>query len=291
MSKAIRLLHGDFGRVALLEMNASLVTHAHHHCHILLKAAGPDTAFRVGDSHAPLSDNNAVLVNAWEPHAYVHDNLGNAHTDILALYLEPSWLGKFSPKINQAIYPKFFEKTCSTLKPNQKKLVETIVMELLWSDSLTHDQLEPMLADLSLSFLEGSDGALRHYSHFYGQGKSFMDPRIRKAIAMLRENPDLAMDMGQLATSVRLSRSHFFELFRRCTGLSPVVYANALKMEQAFQTLAETSLSMDEISASLGFSAQSHFTRFFKQHQGVVPSHYRRQLETQLETKEIQTPG
>lgn len=287
MSKAIRLLHGDFGRVALLQMNAPLVTHAHHHCHILLKAAGPDTAFRVGEAHAPLTDDNAVLVNAWESHAYVHDNAASLHTDILALYLEPSWLGKFSPKINQALYPKFFEQTCSALKPNQKKLVETIVMELWWSDDLTHDQLEPMLADLSLSFLEGSDSALRHYSHFHGQGRSFMDSRIRKAIALLRENPDLGADMAKLAQTVQLSRSHFFELFRRCTGLSPVVYANALKMEQAFHTLAQTNLSIDEISSSLGFSAQSHFTRFFKQHQGVVPSHYRRQLET----KEIQTPG
>lgn len=285
MSKAIRLLHGEFGRVALLEMNAPLVTHAHHHCHILLKAAGPDTAFRVSERHAPLTDENAVLVNAWEPHAYVHDNPADERTNILALYLEPSWLGKFSSKFNQPLYPRFFERTCSILKPNQKKLIETIVLELWWSDSLSIDQLEFMLAELSLSFLEGSDGALRQRHHFYGQGKSFMDARIRKAISLMRENPDLGSDIGSLAALVRLSRSHFFELFRRCTGLSPVVYANALKMEQAFQTLAATNLSMDEISNTLGFSAQSHFTRFFKQHQGVVPSHYRRQLET----KEIQT--
>jgi len=285
MSKAIRLLHGDFGRVALLEMNAPLVTHAHHHCHILLKAAGPDTTFRVSESSAPLTDGNAVLVNAWEPHAYVHNDPADELTIILALYLEPTWLGKFSSKINQALYPKFFERTCSALKPNQKKLIETIVLELWWSDSLSLEQLESMLAELSLSFLEGSDGALRQRAHFYGQGKSFMDPRIRRAIGLLRENPDLVSDMGTLATAVQLSRSHFFELFRRCTGLSPVVYANALKMEQAFQTLAEKRLSMDEISSTLGFSAQSHFTRFFKQHQGVVPSHYRRQLES----KEIQT--
>lgn len=280
MSTAIRLVHGEFGRIALLRMDAALITHAHHHCHILIKAGGPDAAFRVGETHAPITDANAVLINAWEPHSYLNDSNNPEPTIILALYLEPNWLSKFSPKIGLALYPKFFERACSALLPNQKKLIETIVMELWWSDSVCEDQLEPMLADLSLSFLEGSDSALRQYAHFYGQGKSFMDPRIRRAIALLREDPELSSDIGKLAQRVQLSRSHFFELFRRCTGLSPIVYANALKMEQAFHRLAETNQPIDEISAGLGFSAQSHFTRFFKQHQGVVPSHYRRQLES-----------
>jgi len=106
-----------------------------------------------------------------------------------------------------------------------------------------------------------------------------MDARVRRAIGLLKENPDLASDMATLAQAVDLSRSHFFELFRRCTGLSPLVYANALKMERAFHALAVTAKPMEDISSDLGFSAQSHFSRFFRQHQGVVPSHYRRQVE------------
>jgi hypothetical protein len=71
MSKVIRLLHGEFGRVALLEMDAPLVTHAHHHCHILCKVGGPDTAFQVREKNCPLTNDNAVLINAWEEAAYI----------------------------------------------------------------------------------------------------------------------------------------------------------------------------------------------------------------------------
>jgi hypothetical protein len=35
MSTALRIAHGAFGRVALLDMDRSLVRHAHHHCHVL----------------------------------------------------------------------------------------------------------------------------------------------------------------------------------------------------------------------------------------------------------------
>jgi AraC-like DNA-binding protein len=50
-------------------------------------------------------------------------------------------------------------------------------------------------------------------------------------------------------------------------------------MEHAFDALAEGSESLTHIGDELGFSAQSHFTRFFKQHQGVSPSLYRLQVE------------
>src|ERR1700704_3021712 len=73
MSTALRIAHGAFGRVALLDMDWSLVRHAHPHCHVLLKVEGADTQFVVGDTVYPLTDNTAVLVNGWQPHSYVHD--------------------------------------------------------------------------------------------------------------------------------------------------------------------------------------------------------------------------
>ena len=47
MSNALRVVHGVFGRVALLDMDRPLVRHAHPHCHVLLKVEGADTQFAV----------------------------------------------------------------------------------------------------------------------------------------------------------------------------------------------------------------------------------------------------
>ena len=71
MSTALRIAHGAFGRVALLDMDWSLVRHAHPHCHVLLKVEGGDTQFVVGDTVYPLTDRTAVLVNGqcYETHA------------------------------------------------------------------------------------------------------------------------------------------------------------------------------------------------------------------------------
>jgi hypothetical protein len=59
MSTALRIAHGAFGRVALLDMDRSLVRHAHQHCHVLLKVEGADTQFVVGDRITPLTDKAA----------------------------------------------------------------------------------------------------------------------------------------------------------------------------------------------------------------------------------------
>jgi AraC-like DNA-binding protein len=167
----------------------------------------------------------------------------------------------------------------STLGAHQKQALEKISMELWWSDQITHDQLESMLLELTLSFIENADvitsGDLRNS----GNTLAFMDPRIRKAIHLMRTSPQGFTDISLVAKSVNLSRSHFFELFRRCTGLSPVVFANVLRMEFAFDALADKDESLMHIGDELGFSAQGHFTRFFKQHQGVTPSLYRQQVE------------
>lgn len=279
MSKVIRLLHGGFGRVALLEMDAPLVTHAHHHCHILCKVGGPDTAFQVRGKNCPLTDSNAVLINAWEEHSYLHLPVGGNNPILLALYLEPKWLASFSKKFLASSHPRFFINNLFTMGVHQKKALEKISMELWWADQIAHDQLEPMLLELTLSFMENTDVITAGDLRSSGNTLAFMDPRIRKAIHLMRTSPQGFNDIALVAKSVNLSRSHFFELFRRCTGLSPVVFANVLRMEFAFDALADKDESLIHIGDELGFSAQGHFTRFFKQHQGVTPSLYRQQVE------------
>jgi hypothetical protein len=104
MSTALRIAHGAFGRVALLDMDWSLVRHAHPHCHVLLKVEGADTQFVVGDTVYPLTGDTAVLVNGWQPHSYVHDP-ARPRTVILALYIEPEWLRRSGRAGRRAAHP------------------------------------------------------------------------------------------------------------------------------------------------------------------------------------------
>ena len=131
MSEALEIAHGPFGRVALLDMDRSLVRHAHPHCHVLFKAEGDDTQFLVGDRLVALTDDQAVLVNAWEPHAYVHDP-NRERALILALYIEPSWLRLFRPAWAASAAPGFFAEPACAITPAIRRCARDLAAEMVY---------------------------------------------------------------------------------------------------------------------------------------------------------------
>jgi AraC-like DNA-binding protein len=104
-----------------------------------------------------------------------------------------------------------------------------------------------------------------------------IDFRVRKAIAYIHahalENPRI----DDIAKMVGLSRSRFFEQFRRCVGASPQHYIDHIRMKAATRWLSTTERPLVELADELGFGAHSNFTRFFAQHMAVSPSEFRRQ--------------
>jgi len=105
-----------------------------------------------------------------------------------------------------------------------------------------------------------------------------MDPRIRQAIALMRQDVARELDVDGLAAATGLSRAHFFTLFQRDTRVTPLVYANVLRFEAAVQRLTHSQEPVGDVSHELGFSAPSHFSRFFRAHLGITPSDYRRKV-------------
>lgn len=275
MSTAIRILQGSFGRVALLDMDKPLVTHAHHHCHILIKASGADTYFTVRDAMQPLTDRSAVLVNAWEPHAYAHHREGGPRTVILALYIDCAWLANIHKPLAVASHPHFFLRPCVALSPTIRERADELAAEMLCRPQIPQDHIEQQLYELVISVLDPFS-EWRNAAGLFRAGLPHpQDRRIKRAIRFMREHLGEELDMGELARQSALSRAHFFALFRRCTKLTPQVYLNALRMEAAIDGLTSSEAPVAGLACRLGFSAQSHFSRFFRQHQGITPTDYR----------------
>lgn len=276
MSTAIKIYQGRFGRVALLDMDAPLVRHAHHHCHVLIKASGADTFFSVRDELQPLTADTAVLVNAWEPHAYEHHNPDAPRTVILALYIEPPWLAELEHPLSLSLHPRFFPRSCVEISRRARQIADELAMEMWWSDEISAARLEGLLFDLMISVI---DPFTECWHSSVRCGRPPADPRIRRAIAHMRNHIGSEPDMDQLASQCGLSRAHFFALFRRCTNVTPQVYYNVLRMEAAISDLTRSDTLLSDISYDLGFSAPGHFTRFFRQHLGITPSEYRRVVD------------
>jgi AraC-like DNA-binding protein len=273
VTKALSILQGRFGRVALLDMDTSLVDHAHPHFHLIFKASGPDQNFVVEGQSVPLRDDVLVAVNSWQQHAYVHRQ-GAERTLFLALYIEPGWLADADRAFANCAEPGFFRRAGIAITGEINRLRTNLVRRMADPHD-RHDELQESILELCLNVSHGfSDwrdrGARPQKPH------GARDYRVGRALRHMRERAAEAVDLDDVARVSGLSRPHFNHLFRTCTGLSPRVYANALRVETAVSRLRRQHDEIGEIAEDLGFSAQSNFTRFFQQHTGTSPNQYRR---------------
>ncbi|YBV94453.1 AraC family transcriptional regulator (plasmid) [Phyllobacteriaceae bacterium JZ32] len=274
MSDALRIARGRFGRVALLDMDRPLVRHAHPHCHVLLKVEGVDTQFLVRGRKAPLCDESAVLINAWEPHSYDHYP-GQPKTIILALYIEPHWLGDFRKNWAAGHAPDFFETNVGSITPEIHELTHTLAAVMVHAPDETRLH-EELLGKLMIAVIERFT-AWRSFPHSIRDlaAPGALDYRIRKAVDLIRYEPDAVADMDELARSVGLSRAHFFRMFESGMGVTPKVFINVQRVERAIAAVADSDETLASIGERLGFSVPAHFSRFFHDHVGSSPSVFR----------------
>jgi len=273
MSKALRIFQGSFGRVALLDMDGALIHHAHPHCHVLIKASGADTFFAVHHRLHPLRNDTAVLINTWEPHSYVHQP-GAPPTVILALYIEPRWLAEMQRDFTASGCPGFFPQACGELTPHVRRLADRMAAELMYNDDVG-DAHEQALMDLMVALID----RFSEWRAMRGQRSLAQLPntdfRVRNATRYMRDTLGEPFDADRVAQAAGLSRAHLFRLFQGTLQLTPALYFNVLRMEAAFEALVCTRESVTELSDRLGFAAPSHFTRFFRNNQGITPTDYR----------------
>ena len=265
-------VQGNFGRVAVHATARALVEHAHQEFNFIFHLGGAPSGFVVGQHRYMLYASTAILVNPWLPHSKLASE-GNAVTNVLTVLPDAGWLSQALDCVGLPLV-RLFEKPDATLSPELHRCVMRLGSAMQAGAAFMESQYEPMVLELvqelvrnyvPATTLEGVQRATRP-----------MDARVLKSLGLIRskaaENPSLEW----VASEVGLSRSRFFEQFKACVGVTPQQYLDWARMGVATELLARGEQSLAEISDSLGFSAPSHFARFFTQHMGVPPSEYRR---------------
>ncbi len=101
------------------------------------------------------------------------------------------------------------------------------------------------------------------------------DNLASRVAAEIRNNLDTMPTLPALAKIMKMKP---YTLQRRLAdeGISYLEIKNQVKRDAAIELLVSTDLSIEDISAQLGFSETSPFTRTFKEWTGIPPSAYRK---------------
>ncbi|MGO2452809.1 helix-turn-helix domain-containing protein [Pseudomonas taetrolens] len=100
--------------------------------------------------------------------------------------------------------------------------------------------------------------------------------QISRVDEYINEHVDHCIRTTELASLLSLSVSHFSHAFKQTTGMTPLMYVTAARVEAARQYMLCSAHSLSDIALSHGFCDQSHFCRVFRRETGLSPQTWRK---------------
>jgi AraC family transcriptional regulator, alkane utilization regulator len=134
-----------------------------------------------------------------------------------------------------------------------------------------------MLARLSeLLFMEVVRWQLTHVTEGRrGWLAGLNDPHVSRALTLLHAEPARSWTVEELADRAGISRAALGKRFVDLVGEAPMQYLAGWRMHLARRLLRDSSLSLAEIAARVGYESEASFNRAFSRLVGAPPGTWR----------------
>jgi len=141
-------------------------------------------------------------------------------------------------------------------------LYTLVDMPSIYNHILISDTISHILTKLASGFIiSNSDDKNNKY--------------IAEAIDYIENNYSNKLTIEEIADHVYISKYYLIKLFKKTLGISPYRYIVELRITKSKNLLISTDMSLNDISAYVGFNSTSHFIKLFKEHTGITPKKYR----------------
>lgn len=100
--------------------------------------------------------------------------------------------------------------------------------------------------------------------------------QLARIDGFIKQHLDQSIRTSELASLLELSVSHFSHAFKQSTGMTPLTYVAARRVEAARQYMLCSAHSLSDIALVHGFCDQSHFCRVFRRETGLSPQAWRK---------------
>ena len=104
------------------------------------------------------------------------------------------------------------------------------------------------------------------------------DVEVARALAALHEDPARPWRLGELASSVGLSRAALARRFHDAVGESPIAYLAAWRMALAADLLLDPDATVTRVAREVGYANPFTFSTAFKRAYGHSPRDHHRQV-------------
>lgn len=110
----------------------------------------------------------------------------------------------------------------------------------------------------------------------YEEKNSRFSQPVRLAQDYMRDNHKDPITVEEVADHVQLSYSYFSTLFRNETGETVKDYLKRIRVDSAKKMLKETTMNLQQVADSVGYSDAKHFSKVFRKVTGISFKDYKR---------------
>ena len=109
-----------------------------------------------------------------------------------------------------------------------------------------------------------------------GKSSNRKEEYIKKALEYIQMNYSRKISINEIAYHVGLDRSYLYSLFLEYLKASPQEFLISFRLDKSCELMNNSSLSIGDISRSVGYEDPLRFSKVFKKEKGLPPKEFRK---------------
>jgi AraC-like DNA-binding protein len=236
----------------------------HFMIHYVMSGKGP---FTIGRKKYPLTEKYGFLIVPDELAYYVADE-NDPWTYV--------WIGFGGRRAQEIVSQLGLSLQQPVFKSDKSKDIYNLVKDMMDHNTFSVEDALRRNGLLSLFLSVIASGLSVTPKSDSGSANDY----VTRAQAYVRSNYCNTIKVTDIADYVCINRSYLYTLFQTSLGISPQQYLSRYRIAKAVELLQLTSLPIESVAISCGYSDPLVFSKAFRQEKGLSPSAYRKSLPT-----------
>jgi AraC-like DNA-binding protein len=249
--------------------------HSHYFAELFYVFRGTGK-FIVGSKDFIVKENDLVIVNPNVEHTETSLNARPLEYMVLGIENLSFYFGMDENENSYSIY---------SCRPYQKEiefylraLLKEITIKELNYEAVCQNLLEVLIIKLMRhTNYKLSIAPSKKINKECGKVKRYIDSNYKKNITL-----------DTLAEISHMNKYYLVHAFSKFTGMTPINYMIARRIDESKTLLQNTDYSISQISLIIGFSSPSYFSQVFKKSINISPNEYRKKIKDKLYNYKIQ---
>lgn len=242
------------------------VYHSHNFFEVIICTSG-SLIQNINDDKHEFNKYDAAFITPTDSHSIIYSSSEASH---YAIEINADYLANFCSGVCPVLYEKIVDGKYKTFSISESRLRKIISYLNQIRDS--EENSPERAVAVSMFLFNVIEPIINTTKLIYENNKSTW---LNELLIEINKPSNLAWSVSDVIANSNYSHTHLSRLFKEEMNISLLQYLTDVKMANARDLLINTTISLEEVRETLGYTSLSHFNNLFKKYYGLTPGKYR----------------